>query len=262
MNISKYNLPPLSNNLVFILSGIRSGSTLLRCILNSHSDIYAPHELHFSYLKVKADDEYVKLALDSLGISDKRLKMFLWDCMYRSLLKQSRKKILIDKSPSNLMVYNDLFNNWPSAKYIFLKRNPIAIVQSIVNANDGRSYDDAAKHVLKVVATMNQARNRIGENSITISYEELVVEPNYTLTSICDFLSVNFESESLMYGKKNHGAYIYGLGDWSQNIHKGYIVSDRMSIDEKSVQAGMRSELWSELLKACNSWGYDKGRIS
>jgi len=31
---------------VFILCTLRSGSTLLRVLLNSHSQIHAPHELH------------------------------------------------------------------------------------------------------------------------------------------------------------------------------------------------------------------------
>jgi hypothetical protein len=35
----------------FIFSSVRSGSTLLRLILSSHSQVYAPHELHLANIK-------------------------------------------------------------------------------------------------------------------------------------------------------------------------------------------------------------------
>src|SRR3954470_10054533 len=38
---------------VFVLSSVRSGSTLLRVLLNSHSQIRAPHELHLRTLQVR-----------------------------------------------------------------------------------------------------------------------------------------------------------------------------------------------------------------
>src|SRR3954467_12084339 len=46
---SKYKALPgdrLLEQPVFVLSSIRSGSTLLRVLLNSHTAIHAPHELH------------------------------------------------------------------------------------------------------------------------------------------------------------------------------------------------------------------------
>ena len=40
---------------VFILCTLRSGSTLLRVLLNSHSQIHGPHELHLRYVSVTLD---------------------------------------------------------------------------------------------------------------------------------------------------------------------------------------------------------------
>src|SRR3712207_4275572 len=34
----------------FVLCSVRSGSTLLRVLLNSHSQIHAPHELHLRFV--------------------------------------------------------------------------------------------------------------------------------------------------------------------------------------------------------------------
>lgn len=53
---------------VFILSSIRSGSTLLRCILDTHSRIRAPHELHLADLEVQLTSPYVQLAMQTAGL--------------------------------------------------------------------------------------------------------------------------------------------------------------------------------------------------
>ncbi|MFJ8165549.1 hypothetical protein ACIRBY_32180 [Streptomyces sp. NPDC096136] len=39
---------------VFLLSAVRSGPTLLRCVLDSHSRLHAPHELHLTRFGVHA----------------------------------------------------------------------------------------------------------------------------------------------------------------------------------------------------------------
>ena len=40
---------------VFVMCTLRSGSTLLRVLLNSHSQIHAPHEIHLRYVSVNLD---------------------------------------------------------------------------------------------------------------------------------------------------------------------------------------------------------------
>ncbi|XDO64283.1 sulfotransferase [Streptomyces sp. RLB1-33] len=44
--------PRLVDSPVFVLSSVRSGSTLLRVLLNSHSQIRAPHEMHLRTVHV------------------------------------------------------------------------------------------------------------------------------------------------------------------------------------------------------------------
>ncbi|MFC7591929.1 sulfotransferase [Nonomuraea antimicrobica] len=45
--------PRLVKSPVFVISPVRSGSTLLRMLLNSHSRIRAPHELHLRTIGVE-----------------------------------------------------------------------------------------------------------------------------------------------------------------------------------------------------------------
>ena len=60
---------------VFLLSAIRSGSTLLRSILNSHPAVCAPHELHLRYLKVSIDSEYTPVGDDQSRLHGHRSAM-------------------------------------------------------------------------------------------------------------------------------------------------------------------------------------------
>src|SRR5215213_6774454 len=63
----------------FILSSVRSGSTLLRVLLNSHSQIHSPHELHLRHIKVDVDAAYAEKALNEIGLDPQQLRFLLWD---------------------------------------------------------------------------------------------------------------------------------------------------------------------------------------
>ncbi|WP_188187904.1 sulfotransferase [Nonomuraea sp. SYSU D8015] len=62
---------PLTDRLleapVFLLSPVRSGSTLLRSILNAHSALHAPHELHIRRLRVHLNTGLAAKATAALG---------------------------------------------------------------------------------------------------------------------------------------------------------------------------------------------------
>lgn len=240
------NYKPLTNP-VFIFSSIRSGSTLLRCILNSHSHIYSPHELHFRYLNIISENEYLHQALKFLDLNTKELKMVLWDSIYYYLLKMSKKKMIIDKSPSNLWAWEEINKFWTNAKYIFLKRDPATIVRSILCTNDGRNLEEAVDLIFKVVKTMEIAQLTLNK-SIVVSYEDFTTYPKSIFKKICDFLNVEYESNMLDYGSKEHGPLEYGIGDWSSKIKSGKIL--KMKTERIS------PKLNSKLLYACKIWEY------
>jgi hypothetical protein len=54
---------------VFLCSSVRSGSTLLRAILNSHSQVHAPHETHFRRMQVVMTTEPVRQAMTALDLN-------------------------------------------------------------------------------------------------------------------------------------------------------------------------------------------------
>lgn len=244
------NVPPLTTP-VFLLSAIRSGSTLLRCLLNSHREICCPHELHLGRLRIDASDEYVALALETLGLSPKHLHLMLWDRVYDSILRCSGKSVLVDKSPSNTPLWRDLIGFWPAARLIILRRNPAAIVRSIVDANDGRTVDDAVELVVQAVGQLEAALHHTVP-SYMLRYEDLVEDAPAVLTPLCRFLGVDYNQEMLAYGGHNHGPFVYGIGDWSEKIRAGRIVTaNGRQVD---------SARFPQLQACCETWGYSPAR--
>jgi hypothetical protein len=207
---------------VFILSSIRSGSTLLRCLLNSHSQIHAPHELHLRYLTVGVDSEYTELSLQVLGLDADQLRYLLWDRLFHRELTRSGKRTLVDKSPSNVWIYEDLLRCWPGARFIVLRRHPAAIVDSIVRAEDGRDKRAATELVHRFADAMDAALSASPEAPV-VRYEDLITEPDKLCRELCTYLGAKYEPAMLDYGRFDHGPFVYGIGDWSDRIRSGRI---------------------------------------
>lgn len=232
---------------VFLLSSIRSGSTLLRCMLNAHPNITAPHELHLGGLRVTPEDEYSELALQELGWTGEDLEFLLSDRIYHEILANSGKEVLVDKSPSNLWRWPTLLDRWPQAYFLFLHRDPAAIARSIVEARDGRDASDAVAFVSRAVEAMQRAHQAVPRR-LSIRYEELTAEPERTLRAICDWIGVPYHMGMLEYGAMDHGRFIYGIGDWGQRIATGRV----LAADTRRLDGALAATLQS----ACAAWGY------
>jgi Sulfotransferase family len=206
---------------VFVLSSIRSGSTLLRVMLNTHSHIYAPHELHLSGLKVQLRNRYVTSAMEELGLDADTLQYLLWDrLLHRELLRQG-KRILVNKTPSDALMWRRIVECWPDARFIFLLRHPAAVTDSWQRARKDWTRDQVAEDVLRYMVALEEARTARG--GLTVRYEELTTEPERETRRICQFLNVAWEPKMLQYGEGNHGKFRAGLGDWSPRIKSGTI---------------------------------------
>ena len=115
---------------VFIFSAPRSGSTLLRAVLGSHTDLYAPPELPLKHLGVRADTKWIEASLDGLELTIEDLEHMLWDRVLADALQRSGKPRIVVKTPSNVLVWERIAACWPDARHVFLLRHPAAAVAS------------------------------------------------------------------------------------------------------------------------------------
>lgn len=209
----------------FIFSSVRSGSTLLRMILDSHSKIYAPHELHLSSIKVDLEIPAAEKAVQALGLSERELTDMLWDRLLTTALNRSGKQILVEKTPNSVFMWNRVAQCWPDGRYIYLLRHPAAIIDSWRRARTKQSEQDAIQSVTRYLRSLSEARRSLP--GLTVRYEDLTAGPEAEARRLCAFLDVDYEPQMVNYGEQNHGPLVAGLGDWKDKIKTGAVQAAR-----------------------------------
>lgn len=232
---------------VFLLSPVRSGSTLLRMILNAHSKIHAPHELHVRRLTVGFGTPLAEKAMEVLGHNQADLEHLLWDRVLHRELVLSGKEIVVDKTPANAFAYKRLAAAWPDARFMFLLRHPASIAQSWHEASPNkRDADEAAADALRYMKAVERARKAL--TGITIRYEDLTADPEKETRRICEWLGVEWEPGMLEYGDKDRGVFVKGIGDWKEKIRSGTVQPGRELPDPDEVPPLLRD--------IAAAWGY------
>lgn len=231
---------------IFVFSPMRSGSTLLRVILNSHSSIIAPHELHLTGIKVELPRSGARLAVRELSWTRRDLEHMLWDRMLAAILADSGKAHVVSKTPGDTRAWRRISTYWPQARFIFLIRHPASIVESWCESHPALSVAESVERTRKEMEAVEAARR--GLSGHTVRYEDLVADPEASVRAVCAYLGVDFEAAMLDYGTKDHGRFRARLGDWREKIATGRIQQGRPLPSADAVPSGVQ-----RLVKA---WGY------
>lgn len=238
----------------FVLSSVRSGSTLLRVLLDSHSAIHSPQELHLRDITVGVREGYPADALREVGLDETTLQFLLWDRVLHRELAESGKRLIVNKTPNDVFIAGRIRECWPDARFLFLLRHPAAVAQSRQVARP----QDTPEHNVKMVKRYGVALQRARRTypGLTLRYEDLAADPARVTREVCAFLGVEWEPAMLEYGRVGHGRYKAGLGDWSQNIKSGRVQAPAPLPPADEVPAPLRA--------LCRTWGYlppDAGEV-
>jgi Sulfotransferase family len=210
---------------VFVLSSERSGSTLLRAVLDAHSQIVAPHELHMRRIAIRLPRP-ARRAMRELGFSTEDLANVLWDRVLHLQLINTGKSIVVDKTPHNVRAWPRISGWWPEARYVFLHRHPLRILESMMTARPDIDRATHLRHLRGNLRHLRQAAQVL--DGITVRYERLTHEPETVTREICAYLDVPWEPEMVDYGSRGGPTrYRRGLGDWSEKIKTGQIIPER-----------------------------------
>jgi LPS sulfotransferase NodH len=245
---------------VFILCAPRSGSTLLRKVLNAHSKIHAPGELNLAEVGVKfrrfprrhgMQTFATELAFRAAGLSRRELEYLLWDRILHRELAASGKTTLVHKSPRMLLRWHRIRECWPDARYIFLYRHPMSIMTSgqtkgltMVSWNEMRDF------YTPYFVLLQEARAALP--GLTVRYEDLTADPLSAVAAVCDYLGVDLEPTMLEYGAVDPGQLTTGTGDMSDKIRSGRVQPARTVPRDEDVPV--------PLLPICASLGYSTSR--
>jgi hypothetical protein len=238
---------------VFIFSAARSGSTLLRAILGSHSQLYAPPEMPLAHLGVRVGTQWIQASMEALKLTTEDLDHMLWDRVLADALARSGKPTIVAKTPSNVLIWRRIAKCWPDARFIFLLRHPVAAVTSLQaswdpawHPGESGSLADAISKGLRSMTSVDNARRALP--GVTVRYEDLTADPERATRRLCDFLGVPFEPAMLDYGRFAHNHFAPGLGDASDKIRSGRV--------QPSVPPPRPADIPAALKDICVTWGY------
>ncbi|ROO89958.1 sulfotransferase family protein [Actinocorallia herbida] len=232
---------------VFLLSSVRSGSTLLRMMLDSHPRVHAPHEMHLRRMGVELKSPPVRMATEASGLSRTDLEHLLWDRVLHREMVRHGKDVLVEKTPSNVFGWWRIQQCWPDARWIFLIRHPVSIARSWHEADpEERTWEKTVPHTLRFMEAVERCRTRLP--GPTVRYEDLVADPEKVTRGLCDELGLEWSPMMLEYGARDHGPIIKGIGDWRDKITTGRVQPGRELPDP--------SEIPEALVPIARAWGY------
>jgi len=97
----------------------------------------------------------------------------------------------VDHTPNNLRHSEALATHFPRARFVHMIRDPRGVFPSVRRLAWGRSAPTAtARWWIEQVQTARNAQAQLGNRSLTIAFEDLIVEPERTMTTVCDWLGV------------------------------------------------------------------------
>ncbi len=260
---------------VFIFGCPRSGTTLLRLMLTSHSTVCIPSESDFCIkmfskwgqliitgqpqLRAFLNELYLNDKFKEWGIKRDELHDYLIKLLplnyakcveqiYVCYMKSKDKNgIWGDKNPGYVYSVDVILKLFPQAKLIHVVRDGRAVFLSNMQANAAKGRHglkavfpcDAYGSAFNWIRALHAARKFISyENFKEIKYETLLEQPKVTLENLCSFLGIEFEDAMLKYHYRNKSQQLVPQhrSAWHKNTFKE-IDSTRIDAWKKSLKS-------------------------
>ncbi len=230
----------------FIVGSGRSGSTLLRLMLASHSRIAIPKETwyltalveQFPSDRLLQESEIVKaiavmtnherwpdMGLDAVemrrrvaNMSAVRLRNLV-EIVYRWHMEVEGKSRWGDKTPPYIEIVPSLAAMFGDAKFIHLIRDGRDVAKSFQKQgwNGPWMHGYTSEWLRAVELDMKLSKTPLNERILRVRYEDLVLHPEATLREICTFIDERFEDQMLLWQGKLNNA----IPDREKKFHSG-----------------------------------------
>jgi hypothetical protein len=211
-----------SDPFVIVLGHVRSGTTMLRAMLDSHPQLAIPPESYFVMDLLErpgpvdidrlrdalAADRYFGdwqlpiEALDELR-DDPRVRTAADAVagLYALYARRAGKPRYGDKTPSHLRWVDVLATRFPNARFLHIVRDGRDVAASVVTMEFGHTrFPEAARVWRRKVLKAHLAGMRLGpERYQEVRYEDLVADPVTELQRICTFLGLEYAESMLEY---------------------------------------------------------------
>ncbi len=224
-------IPPLGSDLscapIFIVGCGRSGTTLLRLIINRHPDlaIFGESSAFFRDRKYaflsnhRAFERFIRdwknlsaqelpypqlMESDSLktALSQADTYVAAVTLVMAEFARAERKPVWGEKTPSHVSKLEKIFAAYPKAKVINITRDPRAVVSSAIKQlGDGR-FDPVgiygvARYWVRCQRAIERYLAKFPTNIAMVRYEDLVSQSETVVRGLCEFLGVHYDAGML-----------------------------------------------------------------
>jgi len=230
-----YDLSARSDYPAIFIGGCgRSGTTLLRELLNRHSRIFCGPETSFFGLPfgtrnianmwgIAVND------LDSEVAKHENLVSFV-EWFFDKQMTQAGKLRWADKTPNNVRAVSTILTQFPNARFVHLIRDGRDVACSLRNHPrekiiNGKVIANRVNRPISQCAarwlhdTSAGLVYREHPRYIELNYEKLVEDPESSLKKLCDFIGEEFEPRMLDAGRP--GGDEYSAGRFVNNPNSG-----------------------------------------
>jgi hypothetical protein len=224
---------------IFIVGVPRSGTTLVRMILNAHSrigiapethffplfwrfrerygDLYEDHNLKkfwedFSRSKYFRDFRFSESSMIRESIfSGERSYKSIFETLLKEYAQQHNKARWGEKTPDHLQFVDTILAFYPDAKIIHVIRDPRDVVLSFKKVPWGSTDVFSTARLWNRYIDMSRNFGRDRSNSfLEMRYEDLVFKPEESIKTLCQFVDekpegkmLNFHRHTKEYVEKN-----------------------------------------------------------
>ena len=212
---------------VFIISTMRSGSSLLQHLLLQDWKFIAHGETHITYSTMED------------------LKKLMFKVFYAEHCFFLKNKIIVEKCVHNEYIKTSEVLNSHNIKIIFLVREPKSVITSLYYAKGfaySNSIDEASNYYKKRLEFMiNLALSlKNPKNCHLVTYENLVSNTKEALNDLSKFLNLKYVLSETY--PKQRWTKVAGKGDISENIIVGEILKN---INRKEIK------IHNEIIRSC-----------
>jgi protein-tyrosine sulfotransferase len=204
----------------FIMSCERSGSTVLRYIIDTHPDIISPGELHLGQLCHDLTRAVARTAGEACTSVDAEAKQAMTVAQVRGIVAglmdaytaTKHKRLWCEKTTLNLDYIDQLIRVFPDARYICLYRHAMDVVHSCLEAGHFGFLPEHVAYVHQnprnLISAMVQRwvdktrellafERQHAAQCFRITYESFILDPAGALEPLFRFLGVAWDAQLL-----------------------------------------------------------------